>query len=100
MDVTVNEPEHSHYLLNNKITVSDAEELESFLVSPICSVIYRTFFARLLVITRHAKQARSSMLLVVFTEGVQGLCVHILWGILHNASIPYIFVVYIIHFVE
>lgn len=46
MDVTVNKPEHSHYLLNNKITVPDAEEWESFLVSPVCSMKDRTFFAR------------------------------------------------------
>lgn len=46
MDVTVNKPEHSHYLLNNKITVPDAEEWESFLVSPVCSMKDGTFFAR------------------------------------------------------
>lgn len=35
MGLTVNEPEHSHFMLNNEITLIAIEELESFLVYSI-----------------------------------------------------------------
>lgn len=79
LHMDMNEPEHSHYLLNNKITVSDAEELESFLVSPICSVTYGTFSARLLEITRQMQNRPALQCCWLFSrEGCRDCSVHTL----------------------
>lgn len=94
MDMTVNEPEHSHYLVNNKITVSDAEELESFLVSPICSMNYRTYFARLLVITRQIQNRPALRCCWLFSlEGCRD-CVYTSFRVFYTKQVFNIFLLY------
>lgn len=94
MDVIVIEPEHSHYLLNNKITVSDAEELESFLLSSICSMKYRTFFARLLVIMRQIQNRPALQYCWLFSlEGCRD-CVYTSLGVFYTKEVFKTFLLY------
>lgn len=80
-------------MLNNEITVTDAEELESFLVCPIAF-----FSCTQNVVCQadgnnqpNAKQSLPSMSLVISTGVNQGLQVYISFGILHKTSTQYSF---------
>lgn len=52
LHLIVNEPEHSHFMLNNEIIVFDTEKLETFLLSAIiCPYIVQNILIKLLEIT-------------------------------------------------